>query len=117
MSPVDRAGQVTGTNHVRNFSPVSEMRNGQRSWGRVLAPKSRNQVDMAKHNNFNVRADHSFGNCITALNGMLMKWKIQQAMQDDAIQSARIHSAFISKTGLNCSYGKVCSSLTEIRGN
>ena len=51
------------------------------------------------------------------LNGMLMKWKIQQAMQDDAIQSARIHSAFISVTGLNCSYGKVSSSLTKIRGN
>ena len=25
------------------------------------------------------------------LNGMLMMWKIQQAMQDDAIRAARIH--------------------------
>ena len=25
------------------------------------------------------------------LNGMLMKWKIQQAMQDDAIRTSRIH--------------------------
>ena len=27
------------------------------------------------------------------LNGMLMMWKIQQAMQDDAIRTARIHPA------------------------
>ena len=39
MSPVDRARlQLTGTNfalgiHMTNFSPVSEMRKGQRSWG------------------------------------------------------------------------------------
>ena len=26
---------------LRNFSPVSEMRKGQRSWGRVLAPNLR----------------------------------------------------------------------------
>ena len=27
------------------------------------------------------------------LNGMIMMWKIQQAMQDDAIQMARVHPA------------------------
>ena len=27
------------------------------------------------------------------LNGMLMMWKIQQAIQDDAIRTARIHPA------------------------
>ena len=27
------------------------------------------------------------------LNGMLMMWKIQQAMEDDAIRTARIHPA------------------------
>ena len=37
------------------------------------------------------------------LNRMLMVWKIQQAMQDDAIWTARIHAAFISVTGLKCS--------------
>ena len=40
------------------------------------------------------------------LNGMLMMWKIQQAMQDDA--------EFIPVTGLKCSYGKIFSPLTEI---
>ena len=29
-----------------------------------------------------------------------MKWKIQQAMQDDAIRTARLRSAFIPVTGL-----------------
>ena len=29
--------------HMRNFSPVSEMKKGQRSWWRVLAPNSRNK--------------------------------------------------------------------------
>ena len=35
------------------------------------------------------------------LNGMFMISKIQQAMQDDAIQTARIHPAFILVTGMN----------------
>ena len=45
---------------------------------------------------------------------MLMIWKIQQAMQDDAIRTATIHSAFIPVTGMKCSYGKISSPLTEI---
>ena len=53
MSPVDRAASVTWWIlpwvHMRNFSPVSEMRKGQRSWGRVLAPNSGNKANMAKH--------------------------------------------------------------------
>ena len=35
--------------HMWNFSPVSDMRKGQRSWGRVLAPSSRNKANMVKH--------------------------------------------------------------------
>ena len=35
------------------------------------------------------------------LNGMFIISKIQQAMQDDAIQTARIHPAFILVTGMN----------------
>ena len=35
------------------------------------------------------------------LNGMFMISKIQQAMQDDAIQTARIHPAFILVTRMN----------------
>ena len=51
-------GRISPWVHVRNFSPVSEMRKGQRSWRRVLAPKSRNKADK----NFNFRACHSSGN-------------------------------------------------------
>ena len=49
------------------------------------------------------------------LNGMFIIWKIQQAKQDDAIRASRIHPAFILVTGLKCSYGKISSSLTDIR--
>ena len=48
--------------HMRNFSPVSEMRKGQRSWERVLAPNSGNKANMAKHKNFNFRAYLTIGN-------------------------------------------------------
>ena len=34
------------------------------------------------------------------LNGMLIMWKIQQAMQDNTIRTIRIHPAFILITGL-----------------
>ena len=40
--------------HMRNFSPVSDMRKGQRSRGRVLA--QRNKANMEKHKNYNFRA-------------------------------------------------------------
>ena len=95
------------------------MRKGQRSWGRVLAPNSRNKANMAKHKNFNFRAYHSFGTLKAVslqLNGMFLMWKIQQAMQDDAIRAARIHPAFIPVTVLKCSYGEITSPLTEISG-
>ena len=55
-------GRISSWVHMRNFRPISEMRKGQRSWGRVLVPNSRNQVNMAKHKHFNFRADHNFGN-------------------------------------------------------
>ena len=45
-----------------------------------------------------------------------MMWKIQQAMQDDAIRTATIHPVFTAVTGLKCSYGKISSPLTEISG-
>ena len=48
--------------HMRNFSPVSEMRKGQRSWVRVLAPNLGNKANIAKHKNFNFRAYLSIGN-------------------------------------------------------
>ena len=38
-----------------------------------------------------------------------MMWNIQQAMQDDAIRTTRIHLAFFPVTGLKCSCGKIPS--------
>ena len=38
-----------------------------------------------------------------------MMWNIQQAMQDDAIRTTRIHPAFIPVTGLKFSCGKIAS--------
>ena len=102
---------------MRNFSPVSETRKGQRSWGRVLAPNSRNKANMVKYKIYNFRAYHSFGTwtlkaASLLLNGMLMMMIIQRAMQDNAIRTARIHPAFIPVTGLKCSsYGKISSPL------
>ena len=66
---------------------------------------------------YNFRACYSFGNpySLSLLsNGMIMMWKIRQAKQNDAEFIRRIHPAFISLTGLKCSYGKFSSPLTEI---
>ena len=96
---------------MRNFSPVSEMTKGQRSWGRIMEPNSRNKANIAKHKNYRewIRVFHSFGTLIAVslqLIGKLIMWKIQQAMQDDAVQAARILPAFIPVTELKCSSGK-----------
>ena len=78
---------------MRNFSLVSEMKKGQRSWGRVLAPNLGNKANMEKHKIFYFRAAVTLEAVSLQLNGMLMMWKIQQTMQDDAIRTARIHPA------------------------
>ena len=46
-----------------------------------------------KKKNHNLRAYHSMAVSLQ-LNGMLTMWKTQQAKQDDAIRSARVHPAF-----------------------
>ena len=82
--------------HMRNFSPVSEMRKGQRSWGRVLAPNLGKKANIAKHKILTfgpILASVTLKAVSLQLNGMLMMWKIQQAMQDDAIRTARNHPA------------------------
>ena len=48
--------------HMRNFSAVSEMRKGQRSWVRVLAPHLGNKANIAIHKDFNFRAYPRIGN-------------------------------------------------------
>ena len=77
--------------HMRNFSPVSEMRKGQRSWVRVLAPNLGNKANIEKHKIFYFRASVTLKAVSLQLNGMLMMCKIQQAMKDDAIRTTRIH--------------------------
>ena len=86
-------GWISPWVHMRKFSPVSEMRKGQRSWGRVLAPNLGNKANMDKHKIFYFRASVTLKAVSLQLNGMLMMCKIQQAMQDDAIRTARIHPA------------------------
>ena len=79
-----------------NFSPVSEMRKGQRSWDEFW-----HEIREAKQTWRNTKAI-TFEPIIASatlkvvslqLNGMLMMRKIQQAMRDDAIRAARSHPA------------------------
>ena len=83
---------------MRNFSLVSDMRSSgakfekQSKHGETFAPF----IALATLRAVSLQ-----------LNGMLMMWKIQQAMQDNAIQTTRIHLAFIPVTRLKCSYGKI----------
>ena len=98
MSPVNRADSVTGKNFAlgsyEKFQPgFRDMRKGQRSWRRVLAPKLGNKGNMEKHNFFDFRASVTLKAVLLQLNGMLMMCKIQQATQDDAIRTTRIHPA------------------------
>ena len=79
--------------HMRNFSAVSEMKKGQRSWGRVLAPNLGNKANLEKQKFFYFRASVTLKAVSLQLNGMLMMCKIQQAMKDDAIWTTRIYPA------------------------
>ena len=111
MSPVDLAGPDAGTDFTlysyQKFQPGFRDEKGQKSWRLFLARSWRNEANMM--NNKNIIALVTFKAVSLQLNGMLMKWKILQAMRDDAIQLARIHQAFIPVTGLKCSYAKIAS--------
>ena len=71
--------------------------------GTSSGAKFEKQSNTAKHKKFNFRAYHSL------IKWMLMMWNIQQAMQDDAIRTARINPAFVPVTGLKFSCGKISS--------
>ena len=89
---------LAGTNfawvHMRNLGPLSKIKKGQTSRGRVLVRNSRKKA--RRRNTKLITFAHIIA-LVTLkivslqLNGMLMMWKIQQAMQDDAIQVAIIH--------------------------
>ena len=72
MSPVDPAGRLPGPIlpwvHMRNFSPVSEMKKGRKILGASSGAKFEKQSKHGETQSYNVRANHSFVNfysCIT----------------------------------------------------
>ena len=90
---------LAGTNFAlgsyEKFMPAfQDEKKGQRSWGQVLVRNSRKK---ARRRNTKLITFAPVIALVTLkivslqLNGMLMMWKIQQAMQDDAIQVAIIH--------------------------
>ena len=104
---------------LRNFSPVSEMQKGQRSWGPVLAPNLRTKQTWQNTKIL------TFGPIIASvtlkavslqLNGMLMMWKLQQAMRDDAIWTPRIHPAVHPSKRVEVFIWPISSPLGEISG-
>ena len=68
------------------------MKKGQRL-GTSFGAKVGNKANVEKQKIFYFRASVTLKAVSLQLNGMLMMWKIQQAMQDDAIRTARIHPA------------------------
>ena len=81
MNPVDRTGPLTRTNFaLSSFSPFSEMRNGRRSSGRVLARNQRDKTKMAKRNLVITFAPIMALATLLAVslqfNGLLMIWKL-----------------------------------------
>ena len=60
MSPVTEMNFALGS--YEKFQPGLRNEKRPKIMGRVLAPKSRNKANMAKHKNFNFRAYDSFGN-------------------------------------------------------
>ena len=58
MSPV--AGMNFALGSYEKFQPVSDLKKGQRSCGRVLARNSKNKANITKHKNYNFRAIIAF---------------------------------------------------------
>ena len=100
MSPVDRAGSVTGMNFA--LRSYEKFQPGFRDKKRSKIRGTRSGARFKKQGKHGETKILTFGPIIASLtlktvslqlNGMLMMWKIQQAMQDDAIRTARIHPA------------------------
>ena len=100
MSPVAWSGQVTGTNF-----PLGSYEKIQPGFRDEIRPKILGTSSGAKFGEQQtwrntkiitfapIIASATLKAVSLQLNGMLMMWKIQQAMQDDAIRTARIHPA------------------------
>ena len=85
---------------VRNLSPISKMKKRQRSWERVLVRNSRKK---ATRRNTKLITFAPTIALVTLkivslqLNGMLMMWKIQQAIQVAIIHQGNRAEMFISE--------------------
>jgi len=78
---------------MRNLGSLSKMKKGQRSWGQVLVRNSRKKAARGNTKLITAPVIAVVTPKVVSLqlNGMLMMWKIQQAMQEDAIQVAIIY--------------------------
>ena len=117
MSPVDRAGQVTGMNFAlgsfKKFQTGFRDEKRSKILGTSSGAKFRNKANMAKHKIL------TFGPILTLvtlkavslqLNGMLMMWKIQEAKKTMPSGLPEFIPPFIPLTGMKCSYGKISRS-------
>ena len=93
MHPVDWAGRVTKTNFAlasyKKFQPGFPDGKRQKILEPVLVQNSRNKANFTKHKVITFVPIIALPTLISVslqLNGMLLMWKIQQAMRDNAIQ-------------------------------
>ena len=97
MSPVDRAGSVTGMNFAlgsyEKFQPSFRDEKRSKILGTSFGANLGNKANVEKQKIFYFRASVTLKAVSLQLNGMLMMCKIQQAMKDDAIRTTRIHPA------------------------
>ena len=103
MSPAEKAGPVTGTilslgSYEKFQASFRDEKKGQRSWDefwREIRETEQTWRD-TKMITFGAIIDLTTRKTVSLQsNGMLMMWKIPQAMRDDAIRTARMHPVFI----------------------
>ena len=75
---------------MTNFSPVSEIRNGQRSWERVLAPNSRNKANMTRDESYNIRTYQSFGNSWSYITAVTVSIRLNDALYQTRQMEAKL---------------------------
>lgn len=109
MSSVDRAGPVTGT-FSEKFQP------GLRDEVRPKILVTNSGAKFWKQSKYDETQTYNLAPIIP-LATLIAEWdvqKIQRAKQDDAISQRKIHAAFITVTGLKCSYGQIFGSASQV---
>ena len=115
MSPVDRAGSLTGTNFI--LGSYDKFQPGFRDEKRPKTSCGAKFEKQSKHSetqNYNFHAYYSFGNSYSCITVVECDAYDVENTADNAEFTQRIHLAFIPVTGLKCSYGNIFSPLTEI---